>query len=43
AAGLLVVSDELSSLKWKHGFRDPVFKEAAVTGFRSIAEVASII
>ncbi|MHC1729848.1 MAG: nucleoside phosphorylase [Syntrophobacteraceae bacterium] len=28
AAAVLVVSDDLSGLKWVHGFRDPAFKEA---------------
>ena len=27
-AVVLVVSDDLSDFKWKHGFRDPAFKEA---------------
>ncbi len=39
-AGLLVVSDELFDLKWRPGFKDPLFKEACSTATRVMLEVA---
>jgi uridine phosphorylase len=37
-AGLLVVSDELGSLKWSPGFRSPKFKQARTLAARIILE-----
>ena len=34
-AVVLVVSDDLSGLKWVHGFREPVFKEARLKAIKS--------
>ncbi|MEW6669617.1 MAG: nucleoside phosphorylase [Thermodesulfobacteriota bacterium] len=38
-AGLLVVSDELSDLKWKPGFRSPVFREACRSAARVLLNI----
>ena len=37
-AGLLVVSDELGSLRWRPGFRSPKFKEARILAAQVILE-----
>jgi purine-nucleoside phosphorylase len=38
-AAILVISDELSSLHWQPGFRDPQFKEACRAVSRIVEEL----
>lgn len=40
-AGILVVSDELSTLQWQPGFRDERFKQSRETICRFISELAA--
>jgi uridine phosphorylase len=39
-AGVLVVSDDLSALSWKPGFRQPVFREGRHAACRAVADLA---
>lgn len=41
-ASVLVVSDEVSSVKWKPGFRDPAFKEARSAAVTHIIDFCSM-
>lgn len=40
-AGLLVVSDELGDVKWRHGFSDPRFKKATKVAAEILFDLAS--
>jgi len=40
-AAVLVVSDDLSNFKWRHGFREPVFRETRRNVARLILETVS--
>jgi len=40
-AGILVVSDELSSLDWRPGFKDERFVQGRRTAYRVVAELCS--
>lgn len=40
-AGLLIVSDELADMKWRHGFSDPRFRNATRTAGEVLFELAS--
>jgi len=40
-AGVLVVSDDLSSLRWKPGFRQPAFREGRHAACRAVAALAT--
>lgn len=42
-AGILVVSDELSSLQWVHGFKDPKFIETRTRVVRTVLETLSAV
>jgi uridine phosphorylase len=40
-AGLLVVSDELFTLKWRHGYRDPAFHRSRELAARLVLDTAA--
>jgi len=40
-AGVLVVSDDLSTLRWRPGFRDPAFREGRHAACRAVADLAA--
>ena len=39
AAGILVVSDEISALTWKPGFRDDRFQETRATACEALIKI----
>jgi uridine phosphorylase len=42
-AVVLVVSDDLSGLKWVHGFREPIFREARIKAIQSTLKAISAV
>lgn len=43
AAGLLVVSDEISSMKWRPGFREIRFKESRIAACEALIKICQIL
>jgi len=43
AAGLLVVSDEISAMKWRPGFRETRFKESRITACEALIKICQIL